>query len=42
MAEFQTLQDSVVLLLMCMESQISRLERVESETKDEEQVEEKD
>ena len=42
MAEFQTLQDSVVLLLMCMESQISGLERVESETKDEEQVEEKD
>ena len=42
MAEFQTLQDSVVPLLMCMESQVSRLERVESETKDEKQVEEKD
>ena len=36
MAEFQTLQDSIVVLLMCMESLISRLERVESETKDEE------
>ena len=42
MAEFQTLQDSVVPLLMCMESWISRLEQMESKTKDEEQVEEKD
>ena len=42
MAELQKLQDSVVPLVMCMEFQISSLERVESENKDEEQVEEKD
>lgn len=42
MIEFQTLQDSVVALFICVESQISRLERVESETEDEEQMEEKD
>ena len=39
MAEFQTLQDSVVALLTCMKSQILRLERVGSDTEEEEQVE---
>ena len=42
MAELQTLQDSIVALLTRIESQISRLERVESGTKDEDYVEEKD
>ena len=42
MVEFQMLQDFVVALLMCLESQILRLERVESDTDDEEQVEGKD
>ena len=42
MAEFQTSQDSVVAMLMCMESQISKMELVDSEMDDEEQVEERD
>ena len=42
MVEFQTLQDSVVAMLACMESQISKLELVDSETDDEEHMEEKD
>ena len=42
MAEFQTSQDSVVVMLMRMESQISKLELVDSEKDDEEHVEEKD
>ena len=43
MAEFQTSQDSVVAMLTRMESQISKLEFVESEAgDDEEQVEGKD
>ena len=41
MAEFQTSQDSVVAMLMRMESQISKLELMDSETDDEEQAEEK-
>ena len=39
MAEFQTSQYFVVTMLMRMESQISKLELVESETDDEEPVE---
>ena len=42
MAEFQTSKDSMVLILTHMESQISKLELVDLETDDEEQVEEKD
>ena len=42
MAEFQTSQDSMVVMLMCMESQISKWELMDSETDDEEQAEEKD
>ena len=43
MAEFQTLQDSVVQMLMRMESQIAKLDWVDVEVDDnEEQVEEKD
>ena len=42
MAAFQTLQDSMLVLLMQMESQIVRLERVESDIDNEEQAEEKD
>ena len=42
MAEFQILQDSVVQMLMRMESQIAKLQWVDVEADDEEQVEEKD
>ena len=43
MADFQTLQDSVVQMLMRMESQIAKLDWVDVEVDDdEEQVEEKD
>lgn len=42
MTDFQTLQDSVVIILTRMESQISRLKRSMSETEDEDQEEEKD
>ena len=42
MAEFQTSQDFVVAMLTRMESQIAKLEFVDSEVDDEEQAEEKD
>ena len=42
MAEFQTSQDPVIVLLTCMESQTTRLERVEPGTEEEDYVEEKD
>lgn len=42
MEEFQTSQNFVVALLTKMESQILRLEQLELDTKDKEQVEEKD
>ena len=42
MAEFQTSQDSVVVMLTCMESQISKMELGDAETDDEEQAGEKD
>ena len=42
MAEFQNSEDFVVAMLMRMESQISKLELVDSETGGEEHVEEKD
>lgn len=41
MVEFQISQESVLALLICMDSQILRLERVESGTKDEDYIEEK-
>ena len=41
MAEFQISQDFVVTVLTCMESQISKLELVDSEIDDEESMEEK-
>ena len=42
MAEFQALHDSVVAMLTRMETQISKLELVDSETDDEEPMEETD